>query len=78
MDKKTRHVPTLVFTMEQYDRFIIQLSNKSKVNLTKYSKRSTVRDFRIQIKELMKMDEGENDESEYEGIHKKSRVEGNF
>lgn len=30
--KETRSIPNLIFAIEQYERFLIQLSNKSKVS----------------------------------------------
>ncbi|XP_064483119.1 Fanconi anemia group I protein-like [Ornithodoros turicata] len=48
--KKTQSkevTPSLIFAIEQYEKLIIQLSKKSKVNLTEGCKRSTARDFRI-------------------------------
>lgn len=40
-------IPSLIFAMEQFEKFLIQLSKKSKVNLMETFKRSMSRDFRI-------------------------------
>ncbi|XP_054024740.1 Fanconi anemia group I protein [Dryobates pubescens] len=45
--RDTKPIPNLVFAIEQYEKFLIHLSKKSKVNLMQYMKRSTSRDFRI-------------------------------
>ncbi|XP_035379420.1 Fanconi anemia group I protein [Electrophorus electricus] len=45
--RATKAIPTLIFNIEQYEKFLILLSKKSKVNLMQYMKLSTSRDFRI-------------------------------
>ncbi|KAI5626915.1 Fanconi anemia group I protein [Silurus asotus] len=45
--RDTKPIPTLIFNIEQYEKFLIVLSKKSKVNLMQYMKLSTSRDFRI-------------------------------
>ncbi|TSK45830.1 Fanconi anemia group I protein [Bagarius yarrelli] len=45
--RDTKPIPTLIFNVEQYEKFLIVLSKKSKVNLMQYMKLSTSRDFRI-------------------------------
>ncbi|KAF8949079.1 hypothetical protein BGZ47_011307 [Haplosporangium gracile] len=50
--RESKLIPTLIFGVEQYERFVIQLSKKSKVHLTQFMRRSTARDFRIQIQRL--------------------------
>jgi len=45
--KEVKSVPNLIYAMEQYERYLIQLSKKSKINLMEHFKRSTARDFRI-------------------------------
>ncbi|KAH9520144.1 hypothetical protein Btru_060123 [Bulinus truncatus] len=45
--KQGKMVPNLICTIEQLEKFLIQLSKKSKVNLAENFKRSTSRDFRI-------------------------------
>ncbi|KAG0261101.1 hypothetical protein BG011_001353 [Mortierella polycephala] len=50
--RESKLIPTLIFDVEQYERYVIQLSKKSQVNLTQFMRRSTARDFRIQIQRL--------------------------
>ncbi|CAL1595500.1 unnamed protein product [Knipowitschia caucasica] len=45
--RETKTIPDLIFSIEQYEKFLITLSKKSKVNLMQYMKLSTSRDFRI-------------------------------
>ncbi|KAM4747808.1 Fanconi anemia group I protein [Rhinophrynus dorsalis] len=45
--RDTKPIPNLIFAIEQYEKFLIHLSKKSKVNLMQYMKLSTSRDFRI-------------------------------
>ncbi|KAF9096291.1 hypothetical protein BGX29_008636 [Mortierella sp. GBA35] len=50
--RESKLIPTLIYGVEQYERFVIQLSKKSKVDLIQFMRRSTARDFRIQIQRL--------------------------
>ncbi|KAG0002734.1 hypothetical protein BGZ65_002376 [Modicella reniformis] len=50
--RESKLIPSLIYVVEQYERFVIQLSKKAKVNLTQFMRRSTARDFRIQIQRL--------------------------
>ena len=45
--KQTKSFPNLIFALEQYENFLIQLSKKSKRNLLASFKTSTARDFKI-------------------------------
>ncbi|KAM9352409.1 Fanconi anemia group I protein [Symphorus nematophorus] len=45
--RETTGIPNLIFSIEQYEKYLITLSKKSKVNLMQYMKLSTSRDFRI-------------------------------
>ncbi|XP_059191024.1 Fanconi anemia group I protein [Centropristis striata] len=45
--RETTAIPNVIFSIEQYEKFLITLSKKSKVNLMQYMKLSTSRDFRI-------------------------------
>ncbi|XP_078097436.1 Fanconi anemia group I protein isoform X2 [Mustelus asterias] len=45
--RETKPIPNLIFAIEQYEKFLIHLTKKSKVNLMQYMKLSTARDFRI-------------------------------
>ncbi|KAI8012435.1 hypothetical protein LOK49_LG06G03291 [Camellia lanceoleosa] len=42
-----RCIPDLIFQREDYEKYLIQLSKASKVNLLRHAKRSTARDFKI-------------------------------
>ncbi|KAH7446648.1 hypothetical protein KP509_01G066800 [Ceratopteris richardii] len=45
--REVRIIPNLVFHVEDYERYLIQLSRLTKVNLLRHAKRSTARDFKI-------------------------------
>ncbi|XP_034032707.1 Fanconi anemia group I protein isoform X2 [Thalassophryne amazonica] len=45
--RETKTIPNLIFSIEQYEKYLIALSKKSKVKLMQYMKLSTSRDFRI-------------------------------
>lgn len=45
--KETKLIPKLILEIEQLSKSVIQLSNKTKVDLTKYVGQGTARDFRI-------------------------------
>ncbi|PKC11484.1 hypothetical protein RhiirA5_354118 [Rhizophagus irregularis] len=45
--RESKIIPDLIFLLEQYERYLIQLTKKSKVDLTQYIKRATNRDFKI-------------------------------
>lgn len=50
--RESKAIPNLIFSIEQYEKFLITLSKKSKVNLMQYMKLSTSRDFRINTASL--------------------------
>lgn len=50
--KETKLIPKLVYEIEQYSKNIIQLSNKTKVDLSKFIGTGTSRDFRIKAPDL--------------------------
>lgn len=50
--RETRLIPKLVYEMEQFGRNVIALSNKTKIDLSKYVGLGTSRDFRIKAPEL--------------------------
>ncbi|XP_037054055.1 Fanconi anemia group I protein homolog [Peromyscus leucopus] len=62
--RETKPIPNLVFAIEQYEKFLIQLSKKSKVNLMQHMKLSTSRDFKIKgnILDMVLREDGEEDE----------------
>ncbi|ESO96862.1 hypothetical protein LOTGIDRAFT_115514, partial [Lottia gigantea] len=45
--KQSKYIPNLIYAIEQFERYLIQLTKKSKVNLMDNIKMSTSRDFRI-------------------------------
>uniref|UniRef100_A0A4W3I963 FA complementation group I n=1 Tax=Callorhinchus milii TaxID=7868 RepID=A0A4W3I963_CALMI len=60
--RETKPIPNLIFAVEQYEKFLIHLSKKSKVNLMQYMKLSTSRDFRINAATLDALENRENQE----------------
>mmetsp|Transcript_29805 Transcript_29805/g.89121 ORF Transcript_29805/g.89121 Transcript_29805/m.89121 type:complete len:1366 (+) Transcript_29805:52-4149(+) len=60
----SKHVPALVFSMEQYERYLIQLADKSKVRLLKDVKRADSRDFRIDLLEAQDLVGGAEDDGD--------------
>ncbi|KAM5179289.1 Fanconi anemia group I protein [Callospermophilus lateralis] len=63
--RETKPIPNLIFAIEQYEKFLIHLSKKSKVNLMQHMKLSTSRDFKIKGNILdMVLGEDREDESE--------------
>ncbi|XP_043410632.1 LOW QUALITY PROTEIN: Fanconi anemia group I protein [Prionailurus bengalensis] len=67
--RETKPIPNLIFAIEQYEKFLIHLSKKSKVNLMQHMKLSTSRDFKIKGNILdMVLREGEDgDDDDDEG-----------
>ncbi|KAJ0034471.1 hypothetical protein Pint_24485 [Pistacia integerrima] len=45
--RENKCIPDLIFQIEDYEKYLIQLSKRSKVNLLRHAKRSTARDFKI-------------------------------
>ncbi|MBN3281475.1 FANCI protein, partial [Polyodon spathula] len=67
MLRETKAIPNLIFSIEQYEKFLIHLSKKSKVNLMQHMKLSTSRDFRINTASLeaaLQEQEGAENESQ--------------
>ncbi|XP_048585448.1 Fanconi anemia group I protein isoform X2 [Nematostella vectensis] len=66
--KEMKFIPNLIYAIEQYEKFLIQLSKKSKINLMEHIKRSTARDFRINGATLeAALREESSDEEDEEG-----------
>ncbi|KAI8381247.1 FANCI solenoid 4-domain-containing protein [Radiomyces spectabilis] len=59
--REAKMIPHLIFLVEHFERHLIQLTRKSKVDLMQYMKRSTARDFKINLAYI-----DENDSSEDE------------
>ena len=67
MKKQAKLIPDLIYSIEQFEATLVQISKKTKgnVNLTMYVRRSTARDFRIDTNVLSrKIEAKENDEIE--------------
>uniref|UniRef100_A0A9J8AW20 FA complementation group I n=1 Tax=Cyprinus carpio carpio TaxID=630221 RepID=A0A9J8AW20_CYPCA len=67
--RETKAIPNLIFNIEQYEKFLILLSKKSKVNLMQYMKQSTSRDFRINAATLeaaLQEQEQQQDQSQHD------------
>ncbi|XP_071547924.1 Fanconi anemia group I protein [Panulirus ornatus] len=60
--KESKLIPSLIFAVEQYEKHLIILSRKSKVNLMQAMKLSTTRDFRIMPVALMEVLQKEHEE----------------
>ncbi|XP_059861423.1 Fanconi anemia group I protein isoform X1 [Delphinus delphis] len=74
--RETKPIPNLIFAIEQYEKFLIHLSKRSKVNLMQHIKLSTSRDFKIKgniLDMVLQEDEDDDEEgtaSEHEGQNK--------
>ena len=65
--KESKMIPSLVFAIEKYEKLIIQLSKKSKVDLMTSMKLSTLRDFKIETAKLVHVEEDETEGDAEEG-----------
>ncbi|KAJ6323432.1 hypothetical protein OIU76_010859 [Salix suchowensis] len=45
--RENKCIPDLIYQIEDYEKYLIQLSKVSKINLLRHAKRSTSRDFKI-------------------------------
>ncbi|KAF7730861.1 hypothetical protein EC973_001379 [Apophysomyces ossiformis] len=61
-------IPNLIFVVEQFERRLIQLTRKSKVDLMQYMKRSTSRDFKIKLEFIQDEDSVDEEENLKEGM----------
>lgn len=62
--RENRCIPDLIFQIEDYEKYLIQLSKLTKVNLLRHAKRSTARDFKIlDVKMTAKQEEEPEHES---------------
>lgn len=57
--RESKCIPDLIFQIEDYEKYLIQLSKHTKVNLLRHAKRSVARDFQIRPKE--KAGEGQHE-----------------
>lgn len=60
--RETKMIPNLIFAVEQFERHLIQLSRKSRVDFMQYMKRSTSRDFKIQVDKIMEPGESSSED----------------
>ncbi|CAG8439164.1 9995_t:CDS:10 [Ambispora gerdemannii] len=60
--RESKLIPSLIFLIESFERYLLQLSKKSKTELMQYIKRATARDFKLQIDNNQQKhdDEGES------------------
>ncbi|XP_077218685.1 fanconi anemia group I-like protein [Tasmannia lanceolata] len=58
--RENRCIPDLIFHIEDYEKYLIQLSKLTKVNLLRHAKRSMARDFKIlDVKKMAKQEPSE-------------------
>lgn len=71
-------IPNLIFAVEQFERHLIQLSRKSRIDFMQYMKRSTSRDFKIQMNLIQpeSSDDEDNDDNEKRGNDDDNDSEG--
>lgn len=69
IQRESRMIPNLIFAVEQFERHLIQLSRKSKIDFMQYMKRSTSRDFKIQMNLI---NQESSDEEEEDGKLKRA------
>lgn len=72
IQRESRMIPNLIFAVEQFERHLIQLSRKSKIDFMQYMKRSTSRDFKIQMN-LINQESSEEEEEEEEKMKRAKR-----
>ncbi|KAL9554015.1 hypothetical protein MBANPS3_002999 [Mucor bainieri] len=73
IQRESKMIPNLIFAVEQFERYLIQLSRKSKFDFMQYMKRSTSRDFRIQLNLAEQASSSDEEEDEDEDNGKKKR-----
>lgn len=59
----------MIFQIEDYERYLIQLSKASKINLLRHAKRSTARDFKIIDTSTTNIGREENGVPDHEAAH---------
>ncbi|KAJ1917089.1 hypothetical protein IWQ60_007892 [Tieghemiomyces parasiticus] len=64
MVKESRLIPQLVYSLEQFERYVIKLSSQARVNLTQYLRRSTAHDFLIVQQQLESLDDEDEADDE--------------
>ncbi|KAI8086670.1 FANCI solenoid 4-domain-containing protein [Halteromyces radiatus] len=61
--REAKTIPGLIFVVEQFERHLIQLTRKSKVDLMQYMKRSTSRDFQIKLDKYVESSSDDDDKN---------------
>uniref|UniRef100_A0A6Q2XW87 FA complementation group I n=1 Tax=Esox lucius TaxID=8010 RepID=A0A6Q2XW87_ESOLU len=74
--RETKAIPNLIYSIEQYEKYLITLSKKSKVNLMQYMKLSTSRDFRINAATLESALQEQDDSQQVSINHTPDRDDG--
>ncbi|ORX86912.1 hypothetical protein BCR32DRAFT_289709 [Anaeromyces robustus] len=69
--RESKTIPNLIYMVEIYERYLIQLTKKTGVNFLSLVKRSISRDFRIQVDEIDNEENNVEEEEEEEDIAKK-------
>ncbi|GAN03661.1 Fanconi anemia group I protein [Mucor ambiguus] len=77
IQRESKMIPNLIFAVEQFERYLIQLSRKSKFDFMQYMKRSTSRDFRIQLNFAQQASSSDEEDDEDEDNGKKRSVASN-
>ncbi|KAK9933815.1 hypothetical protein M0R45_020990 [Rubus argutus] len=70
--RENRCIPDLIFQIEDYEKYLIQLSKVTKVNLLRHAKRSTARDFQLKPKlneESREEEDAPSPEANHENIN---------
>jgi Fanconi anemia group I protein len=79
--RESKCIPDLIYQIEDYEKYLIQLSKLTKVNLLRHAKRSVARDFRIEDKSGEQEEDGTSanavpsDNEPYEGAGGPTPVE---
>ncbi|KAL3626536.1 hypothetical protein CASFOL_030085 [Castilleja foliolosa] len=66
--RENKCIPDLIFQIEDYEKYLIQISKITKVNLLRHAKRSTSRDFKI-LEPSENTEEEQNLNQEADGEH---------
>ena len=77
--REERLIPNLIFAIEEFERFLIQLTKVSNTNMLRNAKRTTSRDFKItddRQKRPAPEEEDDDDEEEPEPEHEDEEMGG--
>lgn len=74
--QENKCIPDLIFQIEDYERYLIQLSKVTKLNLLRHAKRSTARDFKI-IEDTEAPSGGQDEENQAETERQNNNIGGN-